>query len=360
MAGNVKRKYTNFFEGVMDVVSSVNKAVDDFEKGIVNSIAGMVTGLVTVVKDAGVVAVSGVVPDPVEPSWLKDSADETVDAYTQAAIQFLQDPIRAVESTAQAFTDTVEQEGVMYVTGATFPALIPSSLAVKGASGVAKLGAGAARRTPKLLDSKPFSGNYYRKKIEAAKAEMVKVTEKISFGKDYALSTGGANFILRDKALEDHVNPQLVNMKNGGGGEAKGIDNVKSGDTSSLAPGGGLAAHELKGGHLIERHVGKTDGELLERIRNNPRINGSSTFKDRATAEKVASKVLSDLNNKKAVETWISNPQSKSNLVLTYEGTEVIGRGVKRGSTTVENMTNARIVLKKDGEGNYILTGYPN
>ncbi|MEF2293998.1 RNase A-like domain-containing protein [Virgibacillus dokdonensis] len=54
------------------------------------------------------------------------------------------------------------------------------------------------------------------------------------------------------------------------------------------------------------------------------------------------------------------SPQSKSNLVLTYEGTEVIGRGVKRGSTTVENMTNARIVLKKDGEGNYILTGYPN
>ncbi|WP_050748950.1 RNase A-like domain-containing protein [Shouchella clausii] len=122
--------------------------------------------------------------------------------------------------------------------------------------------------------------------------------------------------------------------------------NVKPGDKSSLASGGGLAAHEVKGGHLIERHVGKTDEELLERIRNNPRINGSSTFKDRAIAEKVASEVLNDINNKK-IESWLSNPQSKSNLVLTYEGTEVIGRGVKRGSTTVENMTNARIVLKK-------------
>ncbi|NBJ71723.1 MULTISPECIES: hypothetical protein, partial [Clostridia] len=29
LAGNVKRKYTNFFEGVWDVVSSINKAVDD-------------------------------------------------------------------------------------------------------------------------------------------------------------------------------------------------------------------------------------------------------------------------------------------------------------------------------------------
>ncbi|NWO14198.1 HNH/ENDO VII family nuclease [Virgibacillus sp.] len=225
LAGNVKKKYTNFFEGVMDVVSSVNKAVNDFEKGIVNSIAGMVTGLLTVVKDAGVVAVSGVVPDPVEPSWLKDSADETVDAYTQAAIQFLQDPIRAVESTAQAFTDTAESEGVMYVTGATIPALIPGSLAVKGASGVAKLGAGAARRAPKLLDSKPFSGNYYRKKIEAAKAGMAKVTEKITFGKDYALSTGDANFKLRDKDFEDKASTQMFNMKDA---------RVQSGSTGKL------------------------------------------------------------------------------------------------------------------------------
>lgn len=46
--------------------------------------------------------------------------------------------------------------------------------------------------------------------------------------------------------------------------------------------------------------------------------------------------------------------------MLSYEGAEVIGRGVKRDSTTVESMTNARIVLKKDGAGNYILTGYPN
>ncbi|MFJ7637946.1 RNase A-like domain-containing protein [Peribacillus sp. NPDC097225] len=141
---------------------------------------------------------------------------------------------------------------------------------------------------------------------------------------------------------------------------SKGTGNGKSGEKSSLAPGGGLAAHEVKGRHLIERHVGKTDEELLERIKNNPRINGSSTFKDRAIAEKVVSTALSEINNKNAIKSWMSNSQSKSNLVLTYEGTEVIGRGVKRGSTTVENMSNARIILKKDGEGNYILTGYPN
>jgi hypothetical protein len=52
-------------------------------------------------------------------------------------------------------------------------------------------------------------------------------------------------------------------------GVGKGIDNVKQGDKSSLAPGGGLAAHEIKGGHLLERHVGKTDEDLLERMKSN-------------------------------------------------------------------------------------------
>ncbi|AEB24396.1 hypothetical protein KS08_06160 [Bacillus subtilis] len=45
-----------------------------------------------------------------------------------------------------------------------------------------------------------------------------------------------------------------------------GIGNVKQGDSTPLAPGGGLAAHEAKDGHLIDRHIGKTDEELLQRV----------------------------------------------------------------------------------------------
>ncbi|MEB5452608.1 AHH domain-containing protein, partial [Virgibacillus pantothenticus] len=228
LAGNVKRKYTNFFEGVMDVVSSVNKVVDDFEKGFANSIASLVMGLLTVAKDAGVVTVSGIVPDPVEPSWLKDSADETVDAYTQAALQFMQDPMRAVESAAQAFTDTIEQEGVMYATGAAVAALIPGSWAVKGASGTAKLAAGAARKAPKLLDKKPFSGNYYREKIDAAKAGMAKVKMPVFYREQ--LSTGDSTIPIvgMERKPLGEIRPQMFVVKNGGGGkiEAKGAAEV--------------------------------------------------------------------------------------------------------------------------------------
>ncbi|PEU03192.1 RNase A-like domain-containing protein [Bacillus cereus] len=137
------------------------------------------------------------------------------------------------------------------------------------------------------------------------------------------------------------------------------ILNVKPGDSSPLTPGGGLEAHKARGGHLIERHVGKTDEELLQRLQNDSRITGSSTFTDRATAEKVANATLSDPNNQRIIRDWLNNPRSRSTIALDYYNNDIIGRGVRRGSTTAHDMKNAKIVLKKDGNGNFILTGYP-
>ncbi|MGG0070243.1 RNase A-like domain-containing protein, partial [Bacillus subtilis] len=140
-----------------------------------------------------------------------------------------------------------------------------------------------------------------------------------------------------------------------------GTGNIKQGDSTPLAPGGGLAAHEAKGGHLIERHIGKTDEELIERLRTdpNPHITASSTFKDRATAERIANSVLNDPKNIKKIENWIDDPK-KPKLMLKYKGDgEIIGRSVTRNSELVENVTNAKIILKKDNNGNFILTGYP-
>ncbi|QAT57661.1 ribonuclease YeeF family protein [Bacillus subtilis] len=139
-----------------------------------------------------------------------------------------------------------------------------------------------------------------------------------------------------------------------------GTGNVKQGDSTPLAPGGGLAAHEAKGGHLIERHVGKTDGELFQRLIKDTEISGSSSFKDRATAEKAASSVLSDPKNITKIKKWLSNPNSRRTLPLRYKGDgEVLGRRVEKGSNVAKDATNATIVLKKSKNGEFILTGYP-
>ncbi|WP_413324767.1 ribonuclease YeeF family protein [Bacillus inaquosorum] len=139
-----------------------------------------------------------------------------------------------------------------------------------------------------------------------------------------------------------------------------GIGNVKQGDSTPLAPGGGLAAHEAKGGHLIERHVGKTDEELIQRLdkskMSNKKISGSSSFKDRATAERVANSALT--NNKAKIKKWL-NSDVKKPLVLSYKGNEVLGRGIPKGEDTITDLTNAKIILKKNKDGSFILTGYP-
>ncbi|MDA1476052.1 RNase A-like domain-containing protein [Bacillus changyiensis] len=96
---------------------------------------------------------------------------------------------------------------------------------------------------------------------------------------------------------------------------------------NDLAPGGGLAAHEAKGGHLIDRHVGKSDKQLLKRLKNNPKITGSSTFKDRMTAEKVADTVLRDPKNIEKIQKWLSDQNSRPTLPLKFKGDgEIIGR----------------------------------
>ena len=68
---------------------------------------------------------------------------------------------------------------------------------------------------------------------------------------------------------------------------------------------------------------------------------------------------MNNPRNQVRIQSWLNSPRDNK-LILRYHGTEIIGRGVIRGSTTVEDMSNAKIVLKKDINGSFILTGYPS
>src|SRR5262249_4570432 len=45
-----------------------------------------------------------------------------------------------------------------------------------------------------------------------------------------------------------------------------------------------LSGDEAMGGHTLARHIGKTDAELIERLRQEPDISSASTYTDRQTA----------------------------------------------------------------------------
>lgn len=118
-----------------------------------------------------------------------------------------------------------------------------------------------------------------------------------------------------------------------------------------------LRSQEAWGGHTIARHVGRTDAELFARLSSDLNIKAASTFNDLVTAESVVLKAID--GNKSRIVRWLSGG-GRGNLTLDYSGSQVIGRGITRGESTVSHLTNARVVLKGDAKGGYNgLTAFP-
>ncbi len=132
----------------------------------------------------------------------------------------------------------------------------------------------------------------------------------------------------------------------GGGGVAGGL---AEGAFSPIVEGGGLAAHEAAGGHLLARHVGLDAAALDARG-----INVASTFLLRAEAEAAASGALSQ--NAGQISTWLQGGAA-TNLKLT---TPFTGGLIRVSGGYEAAATSATFILKNNGSGGFfILTGFP-
>ncbi len=120
-----------------------------------------------------------------------------------------------------------------------------------------------------------------------------------------------------------------------------------------------LAADEAQGGHTLERHVGRSDADLRERLRRERRISAASTWTDRATAEEVVAAALA--RERQRVERWAARTGPRSNLALDWEGDggRVLGRSLRRGARAPVPCFDAVVVLRWNGDGWYVLTSYP-
>uniref|UniRef100_UPI000A6D1C61 hemagglutinin repeat-containing protein n=1 Tax=Gilliamella sp. Nev6-6 TaxID=3120252 RepID=UPI000A6D1C61 len=127
---------------------------------------------------------------------------------------------------------------------------------------------------------------------------------------------------------------------------------------SRIVPGGSLSAHEAAGGHLIARHVGKTEQELLDRV-STGNVKTASSFTDRAIAESVTSKAIEA--NQSKIDAYLAGNQ-KGYLEIEYKSSSPIGISVSKGQTNVSKVSNARIIIARDSSmpnGYRIVTGYP-
>lgn len=131
-----------------------------------------------------------------------------------------------------------------------------------------------------------------------------------------------------------------------------------------------LQNSESKGGHTLERHVGKTDAELVQRMEKEKRITGSSSFANVGDAEKAINGAIK--KNQQKVEDWLADAKKGERLALSGSAK---GRGIARADfnkaekqadpaaaklAAVKPRNSCKMILQADGKGGFIvLTAYP-
>lgn len=118
-----------------------------------------------------------------------------------------------------------------------------------------------------------------------------------------------------------------------------------------------LAADEIRGGHTIARHVGRTDAQLRQRLEDEPDISAASTYPDLQTAQRVVQTVLDERRGE--IEQWEDRSGSRPNLVLRLDLDEPVGRSIRQGQSRAQECEHAVVVLRWTNDGWYVLTSYP-
>ena len=169
--------------------------------------------------------------------------------------------------------------------------------------------------------------------------------------------------------IADHVPTGVVDDLAGGGAHAHGDHTPPAGDHSVTHADGDaghvahysvedtaalLAASEANGGHLMEKHVGKSLDYLAARLGARPGMEVVSTFTSTDEATAAVTTVLQ--HNQSQIDTWLTNGAAKP-LVLRapFDGGSVLFRGAAEPVIG----TSALVVLVPDGASSVrVVTGY--
>ncbi len=123
-----------------------------------------------------------------------------------------------------------------------------------------------------------------------------------------------------------------------------------------------LSEEESYDGHTIERHVGKTDQFLRNRIKEED-LDSASTYNSYSEAEEYTNNVA--VSKKPEIEAWLKSGKSKKAFTAQFDGAQ-IGKRITRDEIVAgvdpHPVDAATIVLKRDSsapDGYYVLTSFP-
>ncbi|MCU0545007.1 MAG: hypothetical protein MUE44_23005 [Oscillatoriaceae cyanobacterium Prado104] len=123
-------------------------------------------------------------------------------------------------------------------------------------------------------------------------------------------------------------------------------------------PGGGLEVHEQAGGHTLERHVGKTETELAQRLATERQIAAASSFTNRSVAEAAIGEAIS--RNERDISSWLRSRENR--YAIDYDAKKTVGITLRRRASKASPTSRLRLVLQRSSKlppGYFILTAYP-
>jgi len=117
-----------------------------------------------------------------------------------------------------------------------------------------------------------------------------------------------------------------------------------------------IRQNEERGGHILAKHVGKSEAQLSKRLEAEPSLKTASSFRDESTAEQAIASAID--NNQSTIDRWLKKPR-REKLVIEYESESSMGTSLKRGTSVARPSNVATIVLQPDSDGGfYVLTAY--
>ncbi len=121
-----------------------------------------------------------------------------------------------------------------------------------------------------------------------------------------------------------------------------------------------LRVEETAGGHTIQRHVGKTEAALRDRLEREPSIPAASSFKDFDTAEQAIAQALHQ--HAAMIQAWIETAGGSPVKAFTHKADRIVGHGVVRATGQLRDMRAFQVVLRRKaapGRSIFLLTAYP-
>jgi hypothetical protein len=139
--------------------------------------------------------------------------------------------------------------------------------------------------------------------------------------------------------------------------EAKALNPRLGGARQSISPTEMLSNRLW--GHTVEKHVGRTEAQLRERLVREPKRQTVSSFRNLESAEWAISEVMR--YDASRIKTWAQSAARNKPLELEKDVGRNVGYGISRKVGSLTDMSIVHLVLKYEtynGMPYYVLTAY--